>query len=63
MELARLLANSWNGTSVQFNSSSSGGPIESLSDAEDQAKEAKRQEAACEDSEASEEAEEAKRIE
>ena len=46
---------------MQFNSSSTGGSIESLPDARDQAKEAKSQEAPRGDSQASEEAEEAKR--
>ena len=46
---------------MQFNSSSTGGSIESLSDAEGQAKEAKNQEGPRGGSQASEEAEEAKR--
>lgn len=46
---------------MQFNSSSTGGTIESLSDADDQAKKAKSQEAPRGASQASEEAEEAKR--
>jgi hypothetical protein len=48
-------------TDVQFNRSSTGGCNESLSDAHDQAKEAKSQEATREGSQASEETEEAKR--
>ena len=55
-----LARDSWNSTSVQFNSSSTGGPIESLSYADDQATETKRGEAAREASEAGEEAEEPK---
>jgi hypothetical protein len=55
-----LARDSWNGTSVQFNSSSTGGPIESLSYADDQATETKRGEAAREASEAGEETEEPK---
>src|SRR5713101_7287089 len=50
-------------TNVQFNSSSTGGSIESFPDARDQAKEAKNQEAPRGGSQASEEAEEAKREE
>jgi hypothetical protein len=50
------------GGQVVNNSSSTGGSIESLPDAEDQAKEAKDSEAACGCSQASEEAEEAKKI-
>jgi hypothetical protein len=50
-------------TNLQFNRSSTGGCIESLSDAEDQAKKAKSQEAPRGGSQASEEAEEAKREE
>jgi len=46
---------------VQFNSSSTGDSIESFHNAEEQAKEAKNQEAPCGGSQASEEAEEAKR--
>lgn len=48
-------------TNVQFKSLSTGGSIGSLSDAEDQANEAKNQEAPRGNSQASEEAEEAKR--
>jgi hypothetical protein len=47
-------------TNVQFNSSLTGGSIESLPDADDQEKEAKSQEATRKCSQASEEAEEAK---
>ncbi|MGH8760198.1 MAG: hypothetical protein ACREVW_11910 [Burkholderiales bacterium] len=46
---------------MPFNSSSNGGCIESLSDAEEQAKEAKSQEGPRGGSQASEKAEEAKR--
>jgi uncharacterized low-complexity protein len=46
---------------MQFNSSSNGGSIESLSDAEEQAKEAKSQEGPRGGSQASEKTEEAKR--
>ena len=48
-------------TNVQFNNSSTGGSIESLSDAEKQAQEANSQETHRAGSQAGEEAEEAKR--
>jgi uncharacterized low-complexity protein len=48
-------------TSVQFNSSSTGGTIESFPDAEDQAKEAKSQEGRCEGNQAGAEAKAAER--
>jgi len=50
-------------TNVQLNNSLTGGSIESLPDADDQAKETKSQEAPRGGSQASEEAEEAKREE